>query len=112
MTESILLARKGNDTQFRRVAFYLLVRDAFTLIEAAVTKPQRQTAAPGGASKPMQSGPPNVPPPVAKTTRVFRAADLSSKSYLETEADVDAYVAKLKGEPRAVILAAQMASVQ
>jgi len=49
---------------------------------------------------------------VAKTTRVVRAADFSSKTYLESEADVDAYVSKLKAELMAAIHAGQMARIQ
>jgi len=41
-----------------------------------------------------------------------RAADLAAKSYLETEADVDAYLAKLKTELLAVIKAGQKARLQ
>ena len=84
--------------------------DVITLIEEAAAKPPRQAAAPGDAAKPVQTGQPNVPLPVAKTTRVIRAADFSSKTYLETEADVDAYVAKLKDELLAAIRAGQMAA--
>jgi hypothetical protein len=75
--------------------------EAITLIEAAaaaaVAKPA-QVAESGDATQPLQTGQPNVPPPVAKTTRVVRAAELSTKKYLETEADVDVYVAKLEAE--------------
>jgi hypothetical protein len=53
-----------------------------------------------------------MPPPVVKTTRVIRSADLSSKTYLETEAEVDAFVSKLRTELLAAIHARQMARVQ
>ena len=89
--------------------------DAINLInlsEAAAAKPAHQAASPGDAAKPLQTGAPNVPPPVAKTTRVIRAADLSTKAYLETEADVDAFVTKLKAELMAAVRAGQMARVQ
>jgi hypothetical protein len=89
--------------------------EAITLIEAATTaavaKPA-QVAEPGDATKPVQTGQPNVPPPVAKTTRVVRAAELSTKKYLETEADVDAYVAKLKAELLAAVRAGHIARIQ
>ena len=49
---------------------------------------------------------------VTKPTRVVRAADLATKSYLETEADVDIYLAKLKIELLTVIRAGQKARVQ
>jgi hypothetical protein len=61
--------------------------EAITLIEAAaaaVAKPAH-VAEPGNTTKPVQTGQPNVPPPVAKTTRVVRAAELSTKKYLETK---------------------------
>jgi hypothetical protein len=89
--------------------------DAINLInltEAAAAKPAHQAASPGDAAKPLQTGAPNVPPPVAKTTRVIRAAELSSKTYLETEADVDAYVAKLKAELMAAVRSGQIARIQ
>jgi hypothetical protein len=89
--------------------------EAITLIEAAtaaaVAKPA-QVAETGDATKPVQTGQPNVPPPVAKTTRVVRAAELSTKKYLETEADVDAYVAKLKSELLAAVRAGHIARIQ
>ena len=89
--------------------------DAINLInrtEAAAAKPTHQAASPGDAAKPLQTGLPNVPPPVAKTTRVIRAADLSTKAYLETEADVDTFVAKLKAELMAAVRAGQIARIQ
>ena len=89
--------------------------DAITLIEAAaaaaVAKPA-QVAEPGDATKPMQTGQPNGPPPVAKTTRVVRAAELSSKKYLETETDVEQYVAQLKAELLSAVRAGQIARIQ
>lgn len=85
---------------------------AIDLIEAAAVKPVHQLASPGDMAKPVQTGQPNVPPPVAKTTRVIRAADLSAKSYLETEADVEAFVVKLRTELLATVRAGQMARVQ
>ncbi len=89
--------------------------DAINLInrtQAAAAKTVHQVASPGDAAKPLQTGAPNVPPPMAKTTRVIRAAELSSKPYLETEADVDAFVAKLKIELMAAVRAGQMARIQ
>ena len=86
--------------------------DAVSLIESAVAKPPHQVAMPGDTAKPLQTGQPNVPAPVAKTTRVIRAADFSAKTYLETEADVEAYVTKLKAELLAAIRAGQLARLQ
>ena len=86
--------------------------DAITLIEAAVAKPAHQVATPGDTVKPVQTGQPNVATPAAKTTKVIRAAELSSKTDLETEADVDAFVEALKAELMATICAGQIARVQ
>ena len=86
--------------------------EAITLIEAAAAKPVHHVAAPGSATQPVQTGQFTVPPPVAKTTKVIRAADLSSKTYLETEADVEAYISKLKTELLAALKAGQFARIQ
>jgi hypothetical protein len=86
--------------------------DAVSLIESAAAKPPHQVAMPGETAKPMQTGQPNVPAAVAKTTRVVRAADFSSKTYLETEADVETFVANLKVELLAAIRAGQLARFQ
>lgn len=86
--------------------------DAIALIEAAVAQPIHQVSKPGDVTKPLQTGQPNVLPPVAKTTKVIRAAELSSKTYLETEADVDIFVAKLKTELLAAIRAGHIARIQ
>ena len=92
--------------------------EAITLIEAAVAassvKPP-QVADTGGTGKPPQAGTPdvpNVPKTQAKTTKVIRAADLSSKIYLETEDDVNAYVDKLKTALLAAVNAGQIARIQ
>lgn len=85
--------------------------DAITLIEAAAKQPA-YVASPGNAATPVLTGQPNVPAPTAKTTRVVRAAELSGKTYLETEADVETYVAKLKAELLATIRSGQKARVQ
>ncbi len=47
-----------------------------------------------------------------KPAKVIRAADLSSKSYLETEAEVEEYLAKLRAELLAAIKAGQRARIQ
>jgi len=86
--------------------------DAITLIEAAAAKPAPVVASPGDAAKPVQTGQPNVPAPAPKTTRVVRAAEFSNQPYLETEADVDAYLMRLKSELLAVVRAGQKARVQ
>jgi uncharacterized protein YqeY len=86
--------------------------DAINLIEVAGAKVPLHVDTQRERTKPLQTGQPNVPVPVAKTTRVIRAAELSSKTYLETEADVDAYLAKLKDALLAAVRAGQMARIQ
>ena len=91
--------------------------EAMTLIETAAAKPALQgVASPGDAAKPLQTGQPNVPAPLPapapKATRVVRAADFSNQPYLETESEVDAYLARLKTELLAVVRAGQKARVQ
>jgi hypothetical protein len=86
--------------------------EAVTLIEAAAAKPVHHVAAPGNTAQPVQTGQPNVPPPATKPTKVIRAADYSAKSYLETEADVEAFVAKLRSELLTAVRAGQKARLQ
>ncbi|MDB5823899.1 MAG: ATPase [Herminiimonas sp.] len=91
--------------------------DAINLIEAAATRVAANKHPSDGAlspdaNKPVQTGQPNVRAQVAKTTRVIRAAELSNKSYLETEADVEAFVARLKEALLAAVHAGQIARVQ
>ncbi len=86
--------------------------DAINLIEAAAIKPPQHIAIPGDVTRPLQTGQANVPAPVAKTTRVIRAAELSNKTYLETEADVDAFVAKLRDALLAAVRTGQIARIQ
>ena len=86
--------------------------EAITLIEAAATKPAPAVSSPGDTAKPMQTGQPNVPAPTPKATRVVRAAEFSNQPYLETEAEVDAYLTRLKSELLAVVRAGQKARVQ
>jgi len=115
-----LKTRLASQTSIAQI-FYLqgqggdAMDDAVATIEAAaatVAKPATHAATPGDTVKPLSTGQPNVPPPVAKTTKVIRAADLSSKAYLETEADVNAYVDKLKTELVAAIRAGHIARIQ
>ena len=89
--------------------------EAITLIEAAAAVKPAHVAEPGHTVKPLHTGTPQaapVPQAPAKTTEVIRAAELSSKTYLETEADVDAYVAKLKTALMAAVRAGQIARIQ
>ena len=85
--------------------------DAMALIEAAAVKQPTHVATPGDTTMPVQTGQLNVSMPAAKATRVVRAAELSGKTYLESEADVDVYVAKLKAELMSLIYAGQKARV-
>jgi hypothetical protein len=88
--------------------------EAITLIEAAATAAAKpaQVAEPGNTTKPLQTGTASVPQPPAKTTKVIRAAELSSKTYLETEADVEAYLSKLQAELLAAVRAGHIARIQ
>ena len=86
--------------------------DAINLIETEVAKLSHRAAMPGDAAKAVQTGKPNLPLPAAKTTRVVRAADFSSTAYLETEAEVDAYISNLEAELLAAIHAGQRARVE
>ena len=69
-----------------------------------------QPPTPGGSATPPPSAPPA--PPAAKPIRVVRVADLSAKTYLETEQDVDTYVAKLRAELMSAIAAGHRTRVQ
>jgi len=86
--------------------------DAINLIEAVAIKPPEHVAMPCDATTPIRTGEPNVAPPVAKTTRAIKASELSCKTYLETEADVDIYISKLKDALLAAVRAGQMARIQ
>jgi hypothetical protein len=86
--------------------------EAITLIEDATAKAAHLVADKGDTAKPVQTGQNNVPQPTAKTTKVIRAADFSGKSYLETEADVEAFVAKLRAELLNAVRAGQKARLQ
>jgi len=91
------------------------IDEAIAPIEAAAaaasTKPA-QVAEPGTSTVPVQTGQPYVPAPVAKTTRVVCATELFRKKYLETEADVNVDVDKLKAELLAAIRSGQLARLQ
>lgn len=95
---------------------YLKVRQADPIaeIKAVLTADELAThaATPGDAVKPLSTGQPNVPAPMVKTTKLIRAAEVSSKAYLETEADVNAYVDNLKTQLVAAIRADHIARIQ
>ena len=54
----------------------------------------------------------NVPQAPAKTTRVVKASEFSNKTYLETEADVEAYIGRLKDELLKAVRSGQIARIQ
>lgn len=86
--------------------------EAITLIEAAVAVKPPLVAEPGSTTKPPQTGTAKVLQAPAKTTKVVKASEFSSKTYLETEADVDAYISKLKEELLAAVRSGQIARIQ
>ncbi len=86
--------------------------EAITLIEAAAAKPVHHVDSQGNVAQPIHTGQPCVPLPAAKPTKVVRAADFSAKSYLETEADVEAFVTKLRTELLTTVRAGQKARLQ
>ena len=90
-----------------------LLDAAMAIIEAAAVAkapPIPPTAGEKGVTiKPLTTGPGAV---TSKPTKVIRAAELSTKSYLETEAEVETYIAKLKGELLDAIQAGLRARIQ
>lgn len=85
-------------------------------IAAAMPKPPLIVAAPPPPSGPATpAAPPStgaVPGAVPKPSQVVRVADFSPKTYLETEAEVDAYVISLKARLLAVLQAGQRVRIQ
>ena len=69
---------------------------AMDVIADAQKQPPTGIKEPGPVVQTPGNSPTPVIVPVQKTVKVIRAQALSSKSYLETEADVDAYLGKLK----------------
>lgn len=88
--------------------------DMISVVVSAAAKPQPLAIkAPGDNSTVINLGASQTTQTVApKPAMVIRAADLSSKSYLETEAEVDEYLAKLRAELLAAIKAGQRARIQ
>lgn len=93
-----------------------LLDEAMDRIAAAVAAAAKAKAAAKPAPAPTPGGTPTPPPPpappAAKPIRVVRTADLNAKTYLETEQDVDDYVAKLRAELMAAIAAGHRARIQ
>jgi len=90
--------------------------EAMDAIAAAMPKPPLVAAAPAPALGPATpAAPPSTgaaPGAVPKPSQVVRAADLSPKTYLETEAEVDAYITSLKARLVAVLQAGQGVRIQ
>lgn len=88
--------------------------DMITAAVSATAKPQPHAAkSPGDTATVINVSAAQTSQTVApKPAKVIRAADLSSKSYLETEAEVEEYLAKLKAELLAAIRAGQRARIQ
>ena len=82
---------------------------AAAAVAKATIKPV-QPPPPGGSATPPPPAPPA--PSAAKPIRVVRVADLGAKTYLETEQDVDIYVAKLRAELMSAIAAGHRTRVQ
>lgn len=86
--------------------------EAMTIIESALHKPTPTAQEPGTTSKPLNTGTGSTVTVAPKPAKVIRAADLATQSYLETEAEVEDYIAKLKAELMAAIKAGQRARIQ
>ncbi len=82
-----------------------LLDDAMMAIQAAIDKPPT----PPVPGKPQA---PTPPMPQPKPSKVIRAADLSPSIYLETEAEVETYVATLKAELLDTIHSGKRARIQ
>ena len=67
---------------------------------------------PSGNSPGVSSAPTQPLAPPAKPIQVVRVADMGSKTYLESEADVEGFVATLKAELLATVRAGKKARVQ
>lgn len=88
--------------------------DMITAAVSAAAKPQPfAVKAPGDSTTVIHIDHTQTTQTVApKPAKVIRAADLSSKSYLETEAEVEEYLGKLRAELLAAIKAGQRARIQ
>lgn len=91
-----------------------LLDEAMTVIEAAINKPAPVAKDSGAATnasstKVLTTGGHTSAP---KPSKSVRAADLSPTIYLETESEVESYVAKLKTELLSIIKAGQRARIQ
>ncbi|MDY7545494.1 BREX system P-loop protein BrxC [Glaciimonas sp. CA11.2] len=78
----------------------------------AQVKPITPPSSSGASASATTTSISTLPAPVAKPIRVIKLAELSSKSYLETDDEVEDYVAKLKTELLAVIASGHRARIQ
>lgn len=84
-----------------------------TAIKSTTVKPPLAAKAAGDSATVINIGGDQAPQAVTpKPAKVIRAADYSSKSYLESEAEVEEYITKLKAELMAAIKAGQRARIQ
>ena len=84
---------------------------AIATIEEAVACPPAKVASPGGQATAITYGQPVVMA-APKPTKVICAADLASQSYLETEAEVEGYLTRIRAELLAAIKSGQRARIQ
>jgi hypothetical protein len=94
-----------------------LLDSAMDMISAApkstTVKPPLAAKAAGDSATVINIGGDQAPQAVTpKPAKVIRAADFSSKSYLESEAEVEEYITKLRAELMAAIKAGQRARIQ
>lgn len=99
------------EIEFKRTQAGDLMDTAMALIEAAQHKTPLGAAQPGQQGGGVGTGS-HGGAQTPKPTAVIRAAELSAKSYLETEAEVDTYLARLKTELLEVIQAGGRARIQ
>ena len=83
---------------------------AIATIEAAVASEPAKVASPGDQATAITFGQPVVMA-APKPTKVIRTADLATQSYLETEAEVEDYLTRLRVELLAAIKAGQRARI-
>lgn len=83
--------------------------EAIAMIEAAQVKAPSKAASSGDAATVINIGKTAAAP---KPAKVIRAADLATQSYLETEAEVEDYIERLRTELLAAIKSGQRARIQ
>jgi hypothetical protein len=86
--------------------------EAMSLIEDAAAVKPAHVAESGSTAKPLHTGTTVTTQKPAKTTKVIRASELTSKTYFETEADVNAFIETLEAELLAAVRAGHIARIQ